>query len=215
MKAVTVNNLSFNYKNSEEKIIKDLSFEIQAGEITVIVGKSGSGKTTLCNCICGLIPSVYTGHMSGEIKIFNKNIRDMTLSERVTSIGIIFQNPTSQIFSPTIEDELAFGPENLSLDREEIGRRIDGVLRRIKMEQYRFDNPNNLSGGQQQLIALGSVLTLDPKILICDEIMSFVDEEGKRLIKSILLSLRAEGKTIIMVDHNISNIDIADNIIHI
>lgn len=215
MKSVIVKNLTFNYKNSKEKIIDDLSFEIERGKITVIVGNSGSGKTTLCNCICGLIPSVYPGDISGEIKIFNKNIKDMTLSERVTNIGIIFQNPTTQLFSPTIEDELAFGPENLCIDRKEIGLRIDNLLRLINMEKYRYDNPNNLSGGQQQLIAIASVLMLDPKILICDEIMSFVDEEGKKLIKSLLISLKDEGKTIIMVDHNIGNIDIADKIIHI
>lgn len=215
MKSVIVKNLSFNYKNSKEKIIDDLSFEIETGKITVIVGRSGSGKTTLCNCICGLIPSVYTGDISGDIKIFNKNIKDMTLSERVTNIGIIFQNPTSQLFFPTIEDELAFGPENLCLDREEIGLRIDNVLRLINMEKYRYDNPNNLSGGQQQIIAIASVLMLNPKILICDEIMSFVDEEGKKLIKSLLISLKYEGKTLIMVDHNIENIDIGDKFIHL
>lgn len=215
MKSVIVKNLSFKYKNSKETILDNLNFEIEAGKITAIIGKSGSGKTTLCNCICGLIPNIYDGYISGEIIINGKNIKDMTLGERVSSIGIIFQNPATQLFSPTIEDELAFGPENLCVDRVEIKRRMDNILMLINMEEYRFDNPNNLSGGQQQLIAIASVLMLDPKIIICDEIMSYIDEDGKKIIKDLLQRLSSEGKTIIMVEHDIRNIDIAHEIISI
>lgn len=215
MNAVEIKNLSFKYKNSEKNILDNINLSIREGEAVALTGKSGSGKSTLCSCICGLIPDLYTGVITGDIFIYGKKINKMTIAERVTSLGMIFQNPSTQLFSPTIEDELAFGPENLCVDREEIGRRIDNILKIINMESYRFKNPNNLSGGQQQLVAIASVLMLNPKIIICDEIMSWIDEEGKDIIKNILHKLKDEGKTIIIVDHDKKNIEIVDRTIHI
>jgi energy-coupling factor transport system ATP-binding protein len=161
------------------------------------------------------VPRLYKGELTGEVLIFGENIKNLSIAEVVTKIGIIFQNPSTQLFSPTIEDELAFGPENLCVEREKISSRIDEILRIIKMEKYRYDNPNNLSGGQQQLIAIASVLMLKPSILICDEIMSWIDDEGRKIIKDLLLKLKKEGKTIILVDHDNDNLNIADRIIHI
>lgn len=215
MNAVEVKNLSFKYKNSEESILKDVNFSVRTGETIAIAGQSGCGKTTLCNCICGLVPRLYQGELTGEVLIFGKNIKKFSIADTVSKIGIIFQNPSTQLFSPTIEDELAFGPENLCVDREEISNRIEEILKTINMEKYRFDNPNNLSGGQQQLIAIASVLMLNPSILICDEIMSWIDDEGKEIIIDTLLRLKEEGKTIILVDHDNDNIKIADRILHI
>lgn len=215
MDAVQVRNLNFKYENRDKKTLEDINLNFKKGEITAILGKSGCGKSTLCKCICGLIPNTYKGEFSGEILLFDKDIKDMNIDEIVTKVGIIFQNPATQLFSPTIEDELAFGPENMCIERVEIGRRIDNILKTINMEEYRYENPNNLSGGEQQLIALASVLVLEPDILICDEIMSWVDREGKEVIKNLLLKLREEGKTIIMVDHDMENVKIADKIIYI
>lgn len=215
MNAVEIKNLSFKYSNSSEKILNNINLIVNDGESLAILGQSGSGKSTLCNCICGLIPNVYSGEFSGDVFIYGKNIKNMDMAQIVTKVGIIFQNPSTQLFSPTIEDELAFGPENLCVEREEIGKRMDNILKIINMEKYRYDNPNNLSGGQQQLIAIASVLMLNPQILICDEIMSWVDEDGKEIIKNLLFKLKEEGKTIIIVDHELENVKIADRIIYI
>lgn len=215
MKAIEVNNLSFKYPDSKEYIFENVSFSLDSGESLAVLGPSGCGKSTLCLCISGLIPRVYPGNLSGQVLIFGQNIRDLSLAQTVSKLGIIFQNPATQLFSPTIEDELAFGPENLCLDREEIGLRIEKILKTINMESYRFDNPNSLSGGQQQLIAIASVLMLNPEIIICDEIMSWIDDEGKEIIKKVLESLKEEGKTIIMVDHDSENIKLADRVIYI
>jgi len=214
MNAVDVKNLSFKYKNSSEKILNNVNLIVNDGESIAILGKSGSGKSTLCNCICGLIPNVYSGEFSGDVFIYGNNIKNMNMARIVTKVGIIFQNPATQLFSPTIEDELAFGPENLCVEREEIKRRMDDILKIINMEKYRFDNPNNLSGGQQQLIAIASVLMLEPQILICDEIMSWIDEDGKKIIDNLLLKLKEERKTIIIVDHDLENVKFADRIIY-
>ena len=215
MNSLEIRNLNFKYKDSKENILSNINLDIKDGEITAILGESGCGKSTLCRCICGLIPKVYQGEFSGDVLLYGENIKTMTLAQVVTKLGIIFQNPSTQLFSPTIEDELAFGPENLCVDRVEIGRRIDDILKIINMEDYRYENPNNLSGGQQQLIAIASVLMLNPKILICDEIMSWIDEDGRKVIKEVLLTLKEEGRTIIMVDHKMENIEIADIIISI
>jgi energy-coupling factor transport system ATP-binding protein len=215
MNAVEVNNLCFKYDNRKEYVFKDVNFNVRTGETIAITGRSGSGKTTLCNCICGLVPRLYKGKLTGEVLIFGENINNLSIADTVTKIGIIFQNPSTQLFSPTIEDELAFGPENLCVEREEISSRIDEILKTIKMEKYRYDNPNNLSGGQQQLIAIASVLMLKPSILICDEIMSWIDDEGRKIIKDLLLKLKKEGKTIILVDHDNDNLNIADRTIQI
>lgn len=213
MNAVEVKKLSFKYKNTKEKVLNNIDLIVKQGEILVIDGASGCGKSTLCNCICGLIPKVYEGEYHGEVKIFGQDINSMSRAEVATNVGIIFQNPSTQLFSPTIENELAFGPENLCVDRNEIERRIDEILEIIDMEEYRFTNPNTLSGGQQQLIAIASVLILNPKILICDEIMSWIDEDGKKIIKNLLVSLKKQGKTIIMIEHDKENLVIADRII--
>lgn len=214
MNSVEIINLNFKYKNSKDFILNNINLKIKPGEITAIVGKSGTGKTTLCKCICGLIPRDSDNDFNGDILLFEENIEKMSLAKLVSTVGIVFQNPSTQLFSPTIEDELAFGPENLCVDREEIGRRIEYILKIIGIEEYRYENPNNLSGGQQQLIALASVLMMEPKILVCDEVMSWVDNNGRKAITKVLLDLKEEGKTIIMVDHKMENIKIADKIIY-
>lgn len=210
MNAVEIINLSFKYKNAKERVLDNINLIVGQGELISIDGASGCGKSTLCNCICGLIPNVYEGEFHGEVKILGQNINSMTRAEAATGVGIIFQNPSTQLFSPTIEDELAFGPENLCVVRNEIERRIDEILKIICMEKYRYENPNTLSGGQQQLIAIASVLMLNPKILICDEIMSWIDDDGKKIIKNLIINLKNQGKTIIMVEHDKENSIIAD-----
>lgn len=215
MNAVELKKLNFKYKNTQKRTLESVNLIVNQGEILAIYGASGSGKSTLCNCICGLIPNVYEGEYSGEVKIFGQDIKLMSRAEMAISVGMIFQNPSTQLFSPTIEDELAFGPENLCVDRNEIDLRIEEILKIINMEEYRYENPNSLSGGQQQLIAIASVLMLNPKILICDEIMSWVDEGGKEIIKNLLMNLKKQGKTIIIVEHDIENLKIADRVINI
>lgn len=213
MKAVEVRNLTFSYRNQRDKVLDHVNLAFEKGKITIITGKSGSGKSTLCYCLCGLIPSSIKGDFSGEVLLLNRKVNELTVLERTQTIGIVFQNPATQLFSPTIEDELAFGPENLNIDREVIGKRITDTLKRLGMERYRYENPNHLSGGEQQLIAIGSVLIVEPEILVCDEIFSFMDADHIKEMKKLLVELKNEGRTIILVNHDIEHMDIADEII--
>jgi len=209
---VKIKDLGFRYDRDGKNILNDISLEAKRGEITAIMGPSGSGKSTLCYCIMGIIPHIYGGELSGEVHIFNKPVLHMKVPEIATKAGIIFQDPDTQLFSPTVEDDIAFGPENLCLERNETGRRIKKSLGLVGMGKYRYSDPGCLSGGEKQLIAISSVLSLNPEVIIFDEAMSQLDEESRHRVKSIIKELKNKGKTIIIVEHETGNLDIADRL---
>lgn len=160
-------------------------------------------------------PKTSKGRMSGEVFLLNENISDKSISEIVKKVGIVFQNPVTQLFSPTIEDELVFGPENLCIPRDEIEVRLQNILKILDIEKFRYKNPNGLSSGQQQLVAIGAVLMMEPQIYIFDEILSFVDKKAKIRVVDIIKQLKEREKTIVMVDHDIENMDLADKIFYL
>lgn len=209
---IEVKNLSYQYSGRKEKVLREIDLQVNRGEVLGIVGLSGNGKSTLCYCICGIIPHIFKGRLEGEVLLFGKPVKAMDLTTVATQVGIVFQDPDTQLFSPTVEDEIAFGPENLCLDREEIGERIFDAIKVVGMEKHRHDNPHHLSGGQKQLIALASILSLKPQILIFDETMAQIDLAGKKLIKEKIRQLKKDGKTIIMIEHDFENLDVADRI---
>ena len=210
---VEVKKLYYRYPDKKENILNGINLKVGSGEILVITGLSGSGKSTLCYCINGIIPHVYGGELKGEVLLYGKRVEEMKIPYISTKVGIVFQDPDTQLFSPTVEDEIAFGPENLCLDRTEIGARIKKTLRIAGMERYRFEHPEHLSGGEKQLIALASVLSLNPQVLIFDESMSQIDQVGKNMIKKIAVDLKKAGKTIIMIEHDLNNLSIADRVL--
>jgi len=199
MKAVEVKGLSVAYNGN--KIINDFTFSADPGEAVLIKGPSGCGKSTFLHAVCGLIPVSIQADASGEVLIFGKNILDLSIAERAKEIGIVFQNPETQLFCGSVEDEIAFGLENLCFPRDEIGRRIDEMLALTGLEQYRSSPPNELSGGQKQLVVLAAVLALDPKILLLDEPLSQLDNYGGQALKAQFLELRLNGRTLLMADH--------------
>jgi energy-coupling factor transport system ATP-binding protein len=172
---------------------------LKSGQISALTGPSGSGKSTLCYCLSGVIPRFIKGEFSGDVSLEGR-------------VGMVFQDPDSQLFLPTVEDELAFGPENLCLPREEIGRRIESILQLIGLHRLRLANPVKLSGGGKQLVALGGVLTLDPDIILLDEPFSQLDDAMRGRIKTVLLELKRQGKAIVFVEHDKSNLEVADQI---
>lgn len=199
MTAVDVKSVSFKYKGQAENVLDNVSFEIKSGQIIAVTGPSGCGKSTLGYCICGIIPGMIRGEFSGSVTLKG-------------SVGIVFQDPDTQIFLPTVEDELAFGPENLCLPREEIGIRIAEVLGMTGMADNRMQNPSKLSDGKKQLTALSGVLTMYPEILILDETFSHLDISARKTLKEILLSLKKRGTAIILIDHEKKNMEIADQV---
>ncbi|HAJ95780.1 MAG TPA: ABC transporter ATP-binding protein [Actinobacteria bacterium] len=209
---VKIENLFFRYDREGKNILNNISLEAERGEVIAVMGPSGSGKSTLCYCIMGIIPHIYGGELSGEVHIFDEPVSRMNVPEIATKSGIIFQDPDTQLFSPTVEDDIAFGPENLCLERSETGRRIDESLGLVGMDKHRYSDPNRLSGGEKQLIAIASVLSLHPEVIIFDEAMSQLDEESRYRVKSIIKELKNEGKTVIIIEHETGNLDIADHL---
>lgn len=215
MNPIEIKNLYFKYKYNTDYILNDLDLTVHKGEILTLVGLSGTGKSTLLNIICGIIPHIRKGNIKGKVKLWGEEIKNMRISDITKKVGIVFQDPDSQLFLPTVEDEIAFGPENLMVEREQIGIRIAKVLKAVKMEDYIYENPNNLSGGQKQLISIAAVLSMEPDVLLFDEILSQVDDEGKKRIKEVIIDLKNEGKTIVTVEQDLENLALSDRILEL
>ncbi|MFI3176299.1 MAG: ABC transporter ATP-binding protein [Eubacteriales bacterium] len=210
MSVIHVENLSLTLPEATEPLFEAVTFHVEAGETVALTGLSGTGKSLIAKCVAGIVPDFTKLDMKGKICLLGKE--QLSHEERVEQVGYIFQNPDHQLFASVVEMELAFGPENLCLPPEEIDRRITKVLGDMHMEAYRYHNPAHLSGGQKQLIAIASVLTLEPSILICDEILSQLDQDSCELVLSILRMLRAQGNTIFMIEHDLSKVDFLDRI---
>ena len=213
---IELKNVSFKYELQEEKTIKNLDLYVKQGEFVGIIGKNGSGKTTLCNIIRGIIPDFVQGEIKGSISIDNKNINDIERGEMAELVGFVFQNPFSQIsgIKKTVFEEIAYGLENLGVPREEIRQRVTDVIKLLKIEDLQDKNPNELSGGQSQRVAIASIIVMNPKLLIFDEPTSQLDPLGTEEIFDILKLLKSQNKTIILVEHKIDLIaEYADRVV--
>lgn len=212
MAFIEVSNLSFSYQgNADKKILKNLNFSLEEGSITAVLGLSGCGKTTLCHCLCGIIPNAIPGELHGDITVAGKSIFSGRLCDLATTVGLVMQSPDNQLVCTTVEDEIAFAMENLAYPPAAIRQRVEEILDFLGLKDLRLQNPGNLSGGQKQLAAIGAVLATSPRVIIFDEPMSHLDEQGRELITKIIRSLKAAGKTIILVEHNLHLLDFADN----
>ena len=213
---IELKNVSFKYELQEDKTIKNLDLYVKQGEFVGIIGKNGSGKTTLCNIIRGIIPDFVQGTITGSISIDNKNINHIERGEMAELVGFVFQNPFSQIsgIKKTVFEEIAYGLENLGVPREEIRQRVTEVIKLLKIEDLQDKNPNELSGGQSQRVAIASIIVMNPKVLIFDEPTSQLDPLGTEEIFDILKLLKSQNKTIILVEHKIDLIaEYADRVV--
>ncbi len=210
MIALQARELSFSY--GETPLFSDVSISVSEGECVALTGPSGCGKSTLCYILSGIIPRSIEGYLAGDVRLFGDKPDELSLTETVKRVGVVFQSPDSQLFSPTIEDEVAFGPENLCVPREEIDKRIVAALTSVGMQDFRYANPVQLSGGQKQLVALAAVLALEPRALIFDESLSQLDSDSTALVKHAILVQKQQGKAILIVEHDEENLDIADRI---
>lgn len=195
---IKVKGLSVSYGN--KKVIDNFNFELSEGEIVALTGKNGSGKSTFCMALLDLLDKDIV-NIKGEILLFDKPLGTISRAEKSKYIGIIFQEPDYQLFSPNVEAELAFAPENLCLPREAIEERIQWALSVCGIEHLRNRNTNSLSGGEKQLVAIASTLTMRPKILVADEITAQIDSENSAKIREILVN-HAKGGAVIIVTHS-------------
>lgn len=195
MDVLTAENITISY--GTRTILTDVSLTVSKGETLVIAGLSGSGKSSLCYALAGLLPRVIPGRLAGRI----------CLSEK---ISMVFQDADSQIICSRVEDELAFGLENLGQPAGQIRQKVDAALQRFGLTDQRLLNPALLSGGQKRLLTLASVLILDPQILILDEPMCGLDETGCNLAGQAIAELRKRGQTLIIIEHDLRAVTWAD-----
>ncbi len=196
--AVKFENVSFAYGEGEKNALENVSLEIARGEYVAILGHNGSGKSTLARLVNGLLTPA-----GGKVFVLGLDSSEKkNLFEIRKNAGVVFQNPDNQTVASIVEDDVAFGPENTGVPREEIGRRIDFALRAVGMEDFRFAEAAKLSGGQKQRIAVAGVLALQPKIIILDESTAMLDPRGRREITAVVKKLNKEnGITVIAITH--------------
>jgi len=204
MALIEFKNVSYKYPKSDRFIIKDINLEIGSGEFVLLIGPTGCGKTTLCRCMNGLIPHFYPGEFLGDVIVDGENTRNVQTNLLATKVGMVFQNPENMLFSLNVEKEIAFGMENLAIPREEMKRKIRELMSLLDIEHLRDRTPYELSGGEQQIVAIASVLALNPKILVLDEPTANLDPLTAMEIIKLLHKLNKEkGITIILVEHRI------------
>ncbi len=202
---LVIENLSFQYRTRPEKAIEKVSFELKPGEMLLIAGSSGCGKTTLARCINGLIPRSYKGYREGQVLLHGKDVAEMQIADVSQVVGTLLQDPERQIVASNVFNEIAFGPENLGLPREEILQRVDLAMKRLRIEYLRERETFNLSGGEKQKVALAGLLAMNPSILLLDEPLASLDPESAYEALAVFRSLADEGKTVVLIEHRVED----------
>lgn len=210
---IKIDNLYFQYPHGEDEepklAIKGVSLEIEEGSFTAIIGQNGSGKSTLAKNLNGLLlPSHGAVYVSGMDTRDEDKIWDI----RQTA-GMVFQNPDNQLVSAIVEDDVAFGPENIGIDPVEIRARVDEALDAVKMGKYKRKAPHLLSGGQKQRIAIAGVVAIRPRCIIFDEPTAMLDPRGRKDIMEIIEKLHREGITVILITHFMDEAVKADRVV--
>lgn len=213
--AVQIEDLSFRYQGARQASLRKVNLNIRRGEITMLIGPTGAGKSTLYMCLNGLIPHLIQGHLSGRVTITGLDTSLHSIAHLSQKVGFVFQDPEVQLFSLTVHDELAFGPENLGLPKSEIFSRIDQAVRSIGLMDLLEREPARLSGGQQQTVAIGAIWAMLPDVLIMDEPTSNLDPESSLRVLRLIERLNQEhGKTIVIAEHKIDEVaGFADHVI--
>ncbi|WP_419025194.1 energy-coupling factor transporter ATPase [Emergencia sp.] len=210
---IKIENLVFEYTQGEEeapvRAINEISLEIEKGSFTAVIGKNGSGKSTLAKNLNGLLlPSGGTIYVKSWDTKDDNHIWDV----RQTA-GMVFQNPDNQLVSSIVEDDVAFGPENLGIEPQEIRKRVDKALESVNMGQFKKKAPHLLSGGQKQRIAIAGVVAMRPECIIFDEPTAMLDPKGRDEIMEIIKELHEDGITVILITHFMDEAVRADRVI--
>lgn len=211
MNIIELKSVRFRYSGEKNRYaVDDVSLEIKEGEFVVIIGHNGSGKSTLAKLLNGLlVPQSGTVTVNGNTTSDDDKIFDVR-----KTVGVVFQNPDNQMVATIIEDDVAFGPENLGLPSEEIAERVEWALKSVDMLEFRKREPFKLSGGQKQRIAIAGVLAIKPRVLVLDESTAMLDPPGREEIMRVVEKLRKENNmTVICITHFMDEAKSADRVI--
>ncbi len=205
MDIIQFRNVSFSYHAGESEFLalKNVNLAIQPGSFVLICGATGCGKSSLFRALNGLVPHFYEGTFVGQVFVNGKDTRLHSTRDLSLEVGLVFQNPENQLIAMNVERELAFGPENLGLSREKIIQQVEYALDLVDIQHLRKKSPYELSGGEQQRVAIASVLALNPPILAMDEPTANLDPPRAMEILALLARLKQQGKTILIVEHRL------------
>ena len=204
MPAISTRNLTFTYAGASAPSMANVTLSIEKGEFVILTGPSGCGKTTFCRCLNGLIPNFYSGEIQGDLFVDDVNVTGKSTAELSKHVGFVFQNPENQLFSLSVERDVAFGLENLGVPREEALERVRWAMRSTGIEELREKAPYELSGGQQQRAAIAGVLAMKPSVIVLDEPTSFLDPQSAEDIVGVIAKLNQELRlTTLLVEHRL------------
>lgn len=211
--AIKLENVSFSYPMSEgeeHKAVNGVSLDIEEGCFVALVGHNGSGKSTLAKLLNGLLVPT-----SGRVSVYGADTADdKKIYEVRSSVGMVFQNPDNQMIATNVEDDIAFGPENLGVPREEIISRVDWALEKVGMSEFRNATPFKMSGGQKQRLAIAGVLAIKPRVMVLDESTAMLDPKGRDEVMSVIKQLNREEKmTVVHITHYMDEALEADRLI--
>ncbi len=207
-------NVFFDYEengssSNSHDVINGVSFSIEKGTFTAVLGHNGSGKSTLAKLMNGiLVPSSGRVLVDGLDTALDENIWDIR-----RRVGMVFQNPDNQIVATTVEEDVAFGPENLGVCPEEIRTRVDSALESVHMTEFKKHSPSQLSGGQKQRVAIAGILAMQPDCIIFDEATAMLDPHGREEVMGEIRRLREEGMTVVLITHYMNEAVCADRVI--
>lgn len=209
-KIIELKNVSFRYSDEETEVIKNLNLDFYEGQFTCVLGHNGSGKSTMAKLINALLVPT-----QGEVISYGFKTSDEANEIKIRrNIGMVFQNPDNQIVATIVEDDVAFGPENLGIPREEIRQRVDEALKLVDMYEYRKHEPHRLSGGQKQRVAIAGVIAMKTSCIVLDEPTAMLDPKGRREVMDALLKLKNDlGISIILVTHFMDEAVKADRVV--
>jgi energy-coupling factor transporter ATP-binding protein EcfA2 len=203
MQALHLRDARFRYKGSTGWALDGVSLDIEKGEFVTILGPNGSGKSTMCLMSNGLIPHALPGDLEGTAEVFGLDVRSHPVTELAAKVGIVFQEPESQLFCMSVEEEVAFGPENLAVPRDEIRERVEWALELVGMKGYNDRSPFSLSGGQKQRVAIAAALSMRPEMLVLDEPAYALDPIGRIELYSVLKDLKEKyGMTVLLAERD-------------
>lgn len=211
---IEIKDLTYTYPEAENAAVRDISLHIKKGECVLFVGPSGSGKSTVLYCLNGLIPHIFAGNVKGSVTVEGISPQGVPIAELSKTVGTVFQNHESQIFMPTVEEDVAFGCENLLMARDAIIGRRDAAIEAMGLQDVRYAGTDTLSGGMKQRLAISSIYAMGPRLFLFDEPTADLDEEGRRDLVGILKKLKAAHHTIIVAEHRYDDLlPVADRVL--